>query len=267
MLEAPLVDCHAHVWTRDMPFIDNPRHTPDYDFTAEQYLAQLDAYGVQFAVLAGASLFGDYNEYMIASLRKHKRLRGTVIVKPSVERIVLEDMKKDGVVGIRLMFRGLQTLPDITTDEYRKLFRRVRDLDWHVHLHTEGPRLAALIEFLETTGVKLVIDHFGTPDPEKGIACDGFQRLMKSIEKGRTWVKISAAYRIGGDAVAKTYAQELLRKVGPDRLLWASDSPFASFEKQMTYQKAVDALYSWVPDAPTRRKITADNPIALYFAT
>lgn len=265
MPEAPLVDCHAHVWTRDMPFIDNPRHTPDYDFTAEQYLAQLDAHGVQLAVLAGASLFGDYNEYMIDSLRKHKRLRGTVIVKPSVERLVLEDMKKDGVVGIRLMFRGVQTLPDITTYEYRRLFRRVRDLDWHVHLHTEGPRLAALIEFLETTGVKLVIDHFGTPDPRQGIACDGFQRMMRSIEKGRTWVKMSAGYRIGA-AAAATYARELLRNVGPDRLLWASDSPFASFESSMTYQQAVDALYDWVPDAPTRRKITADNPIALYFA-
>ena len=48
--------------------------------------------------------------------------------------------------------------------------------------------------------------------------------------------------------------------------MWASDSPFASFEKSMTYQQAVDALYDWVPDAPTRRKIAADNPIALYFA-
>ena len=266
MQEAPLVDCHAHIWTLDMPFIDNPRHTPDYDFTAEQYLAQLDAHGVQMAVLAGASLFGDYNDYMIASLRKYKRLRGTVIVKPSVEHMVLEDMKKDGVVGIRLMFRGLQTLPDITTYEYRRLFRRVRDLDWHVHLHTEGARLAGLIDCLESTGVKLVIDHFGTPDPQKGVACDGFQRMIKSIEKGRTWVKMSAGYRIG-DAPAATYARELLRTVGSDRLLWASDSPFASFEGTMTYKKAVDALYDWVPDAAIRRKITADNPIALYFAS
>jgi predicted TIM-barrel fold metal-dependent hydrolase len=188
-----------------------------------------------------------------------------VIVKPSVERMVLEDMKKDGVVGIRLMFRGVATLPDITTYEYRRLFRRVRDLDWHVHLHTEGSRLAALIEFLETTGVKLVIDHFGTPDPRKGVACDGFQRMMKSIENGRTWVKMSAGYRIGADAAA-TYARELLRKVGPDRLLWASDSPFASFETSMTYQQAIDAFCDWVPDGAARRKIAADNPIAFYFA-
>jgi predicted TIM-barrel fold metal-dependent hydrolase len=265
MPEAPLIDSHAHVWKRDMPFIDNPRHTPDYDFTAEDYLAQLDQHGVQMAVLAGASLFGDYNEYMIDCLRKYKRLRGTVILNPSVERIVLDDMDKHGVVGVRLMFRGLATIPDITTYEYRRMFRRIRDLGWHVHLHTEGQRLAALIEFLETTGVKLVIDHFGTPDPQKGIECDGFQRMMKSIEKGNTWVKMSAGYRIG-DAAAATYAKELIRKVGPDRLLWASDSPFASFESTMTYQHAIDALDDWTSDPLIRRKITADNPIGLYFS-
>jgi len=265
MREPPLVDCHAHVWTRDMPFIDNPRHTPDYDFTVEEYLAQLDAHGVELAVLAGASLFGDYNDYTIRALRAHKRLRGTIIPNPAAGIFELEKMKEDGVVGIRLMFRGLERLPDIATFEYRRLFRRVRDLGWHVHLHTEGPRLPALIDFLESTGVKLVIDHFGTPDPKKGIACEGFQRLISSIEKGRTWVKLSAGYRIG-EAAAATYAKELLKRVGPDRLLWGSDSPFASFETQMTYQRAIDPLYEWAPDPQIRRKITADNPIALYFS-
>lgn len=248
-----------------MPFIDNPRHAPDYDFTAEQYLRQLDKHGVQLAVLAAASLFGDYNDYTVEAVRTHKRLRATVILDPSVERNVLIDMKNAGIVGMRLMFRGVNRLPDITTFEYRRLFRRIRDLDWHVHLHTEGPRLPALIELLESAGVKLVIDHFGTPDPDKGVACEGFKRMIKSIEKGNTWVKMSAGYRIG-EANAATYARELLRAVGPDRLLWASDSPFAGFEQTMTYQAAVDALHEWVPDARARRKITADNPVALYFS-
>jgi predicted TIM-barrel fold metal-dependent hydrolase len=265
MLEPPLVDCHAHVWTRDMPFIDNPRHAPDYDFTAEDYLRQLDENGVQLAVLAGASLFGDYNDYAIDTLRRYRRLRGTVIVKPSVERLVLEDMKRSGVVGIRLMFRGLATLPDITSFEYRRLFRRVRDLGWHVHLHTEGARLPALIDVLESTGVTLVIDHFGTPDPSRGIACDGFQRMIRSIETGNTWVKLSAGYRIG-EAAAAAYAQELLRRVGPERLLWASDSPFASHETSMTYRKAIEDFHAWVPDAHARRRIGADNPLRLYFS-
>jgi len=90
MTETPLVDAHVHVFTRDMPLIDNPRHAPTYDFTVEQLIATMDAHGVPFAVIAAASPWGDYNDYTIAALRAHPRLRGTVILKPTVERYILD---------------------------------------------------------------------------------------------------------------------------------------------------------------------------------
>ena len=55
MTETALVDAHVHVFTRDMPLVDNPRHAPTYDFTVEQLIATMDAHGVQFAVIAAAS--------------------------------------------------------------------------------------------------------------------------------------------------------------------------------------------------------------------
>src|SRR5260370_39398631 len=81
----------------------------------------MDAHGVGFAVIAGASPWGDYNDYTIAALRTHPRLRGTVILKPTVERLILDAMSKDGVVGVRLPFIGNE-LPDITTFDYRRVF-------------------------------------------------------------------------------------------------------------------------------------------------
>src|SRR5262249_59287601 len=102
MTETPLVDAHVHVFTRDMPLIDNPRHAPTHSFTVEQLLATMDAHGVHYAVIAAASPWGDYNDYTIAALRAHPRLRGTVILKPTVERYILEAMKRDGLVGVRL---------------------------------------------------------------------------------------------------------------------------------------------------------------------
>ncbi len=44
----PLVDTHAHIFTRDMPLNDQPRHRPSYDFTREDYLAMLDKHGVRY---------------------------------------------------------------------------------------------------------------------------------------------------------------------------------------------------------------------------
>src|SRR5262245_39060129 len=145
---------------------------------------------------------------------------------PPVERYILEAMKRDGVVGVRLPFIGLAELPDITTFDYRRFLRRLADLDWHVHLHVEGERLPALIDTIEASGVKLVIDHLGRPEPRAGINSDGFKAMLRSIERGRTWVKVSAGYRLG--PAAPDYARELVRVAGPDRLVWASDCPFAS---------------------------------------
>ena len=144
------IDTHVHVFTTDMPLIDNPRHAPNYSFTHEALIATLNENGVDRAVIAAASPWGDYNDYILAALRAHpKRLRGTAILNHPVDRFALEAMGRDGFVGIRLPFIGLPKLPDVTTFNYRALFRRLADLDWHVHPHVEGEDLRSLGRQLE----------------------------------------------------------------------------------------------------------------------
>ena len=73
----PLVDCHAHIFTPDMPVAGNAWIEPDYAFTADDLLAQLDRHGVHYGVISGLSIVGYYNDYMISELRRNPRLRGT----------------------------------------------------------------------------------------------------------------------------------------------------------------------------------------------
>lgn len=260
-----MVDAHAHVFLADMPHIADPRHRITWNFTYEQYLAELDRHGVERGVIAAASPYGDYNDYTIAALRANpKRLRGTVILEPGVERYTLEAMARDGVVGVRLPFISLKTLPDLESFEYQRLLRRIRDLGWHVHLHLDGPRLPQVLPALEASGVKLVIDHFGRPDPKLGVRCPGFRRMVELMANGRTWVKVSAAYRLGREAAA-AYGRELLERAGPERLLWASDCPFVGHEKEVRFQETIDAVLAWVPPGPAREKIFAGNALELYF--
>lgn len=265
MTDLPIVDAHAHVFLKDMPHVANPRHRIQYDFTVETYLRTLDEHGVQFAVLAAASPYGDYNDYTIASVRGRPRLRGTVILQPSVERYILEMMARDGIVGVRLPYVNLPELPDLTTFEYQRFLRRLRDLDWHVHLHLDGPRLAQVLPALEHSGVKLAIDHFGRPDPKLGVNCEGFKLMLRLLENGRTWVKVSAGYRLGDEAAAQ-YGRELLRQAGADHLLWASDCPFVGHESQVAYQQTIDAVLAWLPDESVRRKVFGENAMKLYFS-
>jgi len=259
-----LVDAHAHVFLKDMPHIPDPRHRITWDFSVEQYLKVMDEHKVERACLAAASPYGDYNDYMTASVGAHKaRLRGTVIVEPTVESAVLKAMKDDGIVGVRLPFISLKTLPELSSFAWQRTLRRFRDLDWHVHLHLDGPRLPQVLPALEACGVKLVVDHFGRPDPKLGIRCAGFQMMLRLLENGRTWVKVSGLYRLG-KAECATYGRELLRVHGPDRLLWASDCPFVGNEKVAKYQETIDAVLEWVP-AAAREKVFSGNALALYF--
>jgi len=66
MIEPLKIDAHVHVFTTDMPLIDNPRHAPKYSFTHEELIGTLDRHGVERAVLAAASPRGDYNDYTLA---------------------------------------------------------------------------------------------------------------------------------------------------------------------------------------------------------
>jgi predicted TIM-barrel fold metal-dependent hydrolase len=259
-----LIDTHVHVFTQDMPLIPNPRHAPTYSFTGEQLIDVMDKNGVRFAVVAAASPWGDYNEYVIESLRRYPRLRGTVILDPAVERNVLEDMDAAGIVGVRLPFISMKELPDLDSWNYRKFLRRLVDLDWHVHLHLDGPRIPQVLPFLERSGVKIVIDHIGRPDPVTGIDGEGFKAVVKSVEKGNTWVKLSGAYRLGANAA--DCARELCRRVGYDKMLWASDCPFVGGEKDTDYQRAINWLVDVIPDEAARRQVFGENALELYFS-
>ena len=44
--EAPIIDCHAHIFHRGMPFREDAWIRPDYDYTVDRYLADLDAHGI-----------------------------------------------------------------------------------------------------------------------------------------------------------------------------------------------------------------------------
>jgi predicted TIM-barrel fold metal-dependent hydrolase len=261
-LDFPVVDAHVHVFLADMPHIPNARHNIQYDFSKEQLLQALDQHGVQYACIAAASPYGDYNDYTLRSTRGEPRLRGTVILEPTVEKYVLEAMDRDGIVGVRLPYISLKTLPDLTSFEYQRTLRRIRDLGWHVHLHLDGPRIPQVLPVLEKSGVKLVIDHFARPEPE-GVNSAGFKAALKAMENGRTWMKVSAAYRIGEERAAEC-GRELLKQCGPDRLLWASDCPFVGFESKVKYQQTIDAVLAWLPES-ARRKVFGENALKLYF--
>ena len=262
-----VVDTHFHVYTREMPLAPTAWHKPVEDATIEQLIETLDAHHITHGVLAPASLYGDYNEYTREAVRRHpRRLRASAIVKTDADLALLRGLRDDGFVGIRLQFRDRAEPPDLSSTEYRTLLGRVADLGWIVHLHDHGARLPHAISLVEAFGVDLVVEHFGRPTKELGVDCPGFRAVLAAVERGRTWVKLSAGFRLEPPAMAAVYARELLKVAGAERLLWGSDWPFAAFEGKVKYADTLSALEAWVSDAGTRRRILEETPLKLYFS-
>ena len=274
--DAPIVDAHAHIYSADMPVSASAWFKPGQGFSAEQYLAVLDAHGIHFGVIAGISIFGYYNDYMLGAMRRHKRLRGTAIVPPATDRDTLERLKADGVVGIRLQLTR-QPLPDLASEAYRLLFRRCADLDLHIEVVVEGPRWPEVLPTLEASGARIVIDHFGHPDPQQRLGCEGLAAVLRAVGRGRTWVKLSAGFRLTWSppglpardpesvVLAAETARYLLREAGTERLVWGSDCPFVGHEASVNYADTLAELASWCPDPRTRRALS-NTALKLYFS-
>jgi predicted TIM-barrel fold metal-dependent hydrolase len=259
----PIVDAHAHIFTGRMPLTDSAWARPAYDYPTEAYLADLDRHGVAFGVVAAASLYGDYNDYTLQALAEHKRLRATVIVRPDIGRDALARLAAQGVVGVRWVWRRLPEAPDLRAPVYRVFLNRLADLGMHVELLARGEVMSELLPALDETGVRVVLDHFGDPGGEQGVSGPGFAAVLRALQNGRTWVKVSAGYRLA-PGMARAAMDRLLAEVGPERLVWGSDAPFVGHEAGVSYAGTLETFEALAPDPLIRRQIS-DTALRLYF--
>lgn len=257
------IDCHAHVIARGLPIVSTRHSPPESDATVEDFLGLLAAQGLSHGLLTAPSFYGSDNTLLLAALeRGGGRLRGTLIVDPAVEDRDLVRWKALGVVGIRFNWYRRAVLPDLQSGPWRSLLRRVRELDWHVEVFIEGECLPGIIEPIRTSGVALVIDHLGCPDPRTGIASAGYRLVCELLAEGHTWVKLTGPYRLGG-ADPRRYVDGYRAVAGPQRLLWGSDWPWVQHADGMTYRRTLDWLAAWVPDPDERRQVLVDTPASL----
>ncbi|MGV2866207.1 amidohydrolase family protein [Achromobacter sp. AGC39] len=289
------VDTHAHVFRQGLALADTRRHTPDYDATLEQYLALLDAYGMSHGVLVQPSFLGTDNSHLVQALRAApQRLRGVAVVSPEASDAQLQALANAGVVGIRLNLIGLPT-PELQTPHWQALLARVNGLGWHIEVHVQAGRLGDVLPALLAAGCRVVVDHFGRPDPALGVSDPGFAYLLQQAESGQVWVKLSAPYRNWpvadsadrADANAPTApsaltglalrpgipdygvagrqaAQLLLAAYTAKRLLWGSDWPHTEHRHLASYPAATQWLDAWIDDATQRRIVLADTPMQLF---
>lgn len=274
LMAAPLattamkIDSHAHVFLRSLKMARFHRYLPKFDASVDSYLSLLDEFHFTNGVIIQPSFLGTDNHYLLSALEQHRhRLRGIVVIDPARDLEKLEDWNRAGCAGIRF---NLFDLPDPVLSDlsWRKALRKIRELDWQVELHVEARRLPELMPTLLDAGVKVVVDHFGRPDPTLGVNDPGFHYLLSLADSKRVWVKISAAYRTGGHVRGEKFALQavpLLKKsFGVARMIWGSDWPHTQFEKSENYHSVYDFLLRMLPDPAERDVVLGSTPEELY---
>ncbi|MDQ2187458.1 amidohydrolase family protein [Alcaligenaceae bacterium A4P071] len=262
------VDTHAHVFHRDLPMEAGRRYTPGYDAELSAYLAHLDRAGLSHGVLVQPSFLGVDNSYLIDALRTAPaRLRGVAVVSPDTSVVALREMDRAGIVGIRLNLFGRE-VPDFKSGTWPVLLAAVNDLGWHVEVHQHAAELPHVLAPLRAAGCRVVVDHFGRPDPRQGVDDPGFAYLLTQAASGHVWVKLSAAYRnwTGADALAQSAhaARLLLGAFGAERLVWGSDWPHTEHREVTDFDTCRQQLDDWITPAAERRAILGATAAHLF---
>lgn len=277
------IDTHAHVFERGLAMAAARRYTPDYDATLAAYLGHLDAHGLTHGVLVQPSFLGTDNSYLVAALRaRPDRLRGVAVLGPDEgmreasggfpDDAQGADERADGrvaalaaagVVGARLNLFGRE-LPDLSSPAWQRRLGQFNLYGWHVEVHAAAARLQAVLPPLLDAGCRVVVDHFGRPDPALGLSDPGFAFLLRQATTGRVWVKLAAPYRNWAEeSLSCAAARALLEAYSADFLLWGSDWPHTE-HPHVSYAPARRWLDAWIPDPAQRRIILADTPWRLF---
>lgn len=261
-------DCHAHVFGPMARFpYSTPRSYTPPDSPLAEYLAMHDTLGVERGVLVQPSVYGTDNAAMMEALRAHPdRLRGVAVVDPAVPEEELKALHEGGVRGVRVnvLFKG-----GVPISAARPLAERIAPYGWHVQFLIDVSNHPELDEELAGFPTPVVIDHMGHCDVAKTATDPGFAALLRLLDGGRCWVKLSGPYRITArkavpfDDVTPVARALVARR--PDRMVWGTDWPHPSIRTDMPNDgDLVEMLADWVPDAAARQRILVDNPAALY---
>jgi D-galactarolactone isomerase len=268
-LKAPpnACDCHMHIYDSRFPVAPNAKLRPP-DATVDAYRLFQKRIGTTRNVVVTPSTYGTDNSCTLDAIAKlGATARGVAVVDTSVTDAELKRLNDQGVRGIRF---NLVQSGATTIDMLEPLSKRVNDLGWHVQIHMLGDHIVENAELLQGLPSPIVFDHLAHVPQPAGVDHPAFALVLKLLDKGRTWVKLSGAYqdtRTGPPAyadvskVAQGYA-----KASPERLVWASDWPHPTEKADSKPDDAVlfDLLTDWAPDEAARNRILVDNPAALY---
>jgi len=272
-------DCHTHIFGPDAAFPLSPArlYTPG-PASIEDLAAMHQAIRIERVVIVHPSPYGADNAVTVDAVRKlGVRARGVAVIDEKTADASLDDMHAAGIRGVRV---NIESYGDITPAEAGHRLKwaaeRVARLGWHVQTFTNLGILAPLADSIAKLPTPLVVDHFGRPKAEHGMAQPGLPEFLALLRSGKVYVKISSPYRISQlpDYPDAAPVARAMIHANPGRILWGSDWPHPAGTRQdpavvepfrpEDNGRALNRLAEWTESAQQLQQILVENPARLY---
>jgi D-galactarolactone isomerase len=268
-LKAPpgTVDTHMHFY--DSGYVALPGTPLPPDASVDDYRQVMRWLGIERVVIVQPNAYGDDNRLTMDSVAAlgSDIARAVVVVKPGVSDEQLDALTKAGARGARIMALHGGT---VGLDQLDAVAARIHPFGWHPIVQIDGRNFPDHEAQLLRLPGTFVIDHVGKFLEPVAPDHAAFKSLLRLVDTGRCYVKISAPYetsKTGGPAYEDVGAlAKALIRAAPDRMLWASNWPHAQAAKFGYPNDAalLDLLLDWAPDETAIRKMLVDNPTRLY---
>ena len=240
--DLPWIDAHSHIWSQDterFPLV-NGQTKQDLDppsFTDDELMAVARPEGVGRVVLIQHSVYHLFdNSYLVDAVRRHPQRFRVVGMVDDHQPAAGEAMTKllaQGVTGFRItpFIRKQEPEKWLDTPGMQAMWKTAAKTQQAMCCLIDAghlPRVDKMCASFPETPV--VIDHFARIGVDGQLRDEQIQALAQLARHPRVAVKISAYYALGKKQPPHDelipMIKRLLDAFGPERLMWASDSPY-----------------------------------------
>ena len=262
------VDCHIHVYGDPDRYPSLPVNgEPPPALYLDDYYTIRDGLGLGRTVIIQTPFYGNDNRCLVDSIGRlgQENAKGSASVDPEIDDQALAELDRQGVCGLRF---GIELLRGMRPPDLERMADRIAALGWHIQYRSTEKDLPELADRLGRLPVPVCVDHIGSIPPETGTSDPAFEALLRLVDMGRCWVKLSAPYQLSrsGPPAYEDYRAQAraLVAAAPERMVWGTNWPHPKVEDKPDNTDLLDILWDWTEDDATRQLILVDNPRDLY---
>lgn len=247
------IDAHSHIWTRDIKRYPLKQGTTlkDLDppsFTTEELLKTARPEGVRHVVLiAHHTFYGFDNTYMTDAAKEHPgvfKVVGMIDDSQPHPDVAMKKLLAQHVTGFRITPWVRKDAHWLDNSGMKQMWKTASETGQAMCCLINPENLAEVDKMCgDFPDTRVVIDHFARIGVDGEIRDSDLQNLCALARHKNTFVKISAYYALGKKQAPYDDLIPMIRRLydafGPQRLMWASDSPYQLVGEGNTYQASI----------------------------